>query len=334
MSHEQMWIDVGKLIREHAPDKNGNALPPDLTSGSYEFRDLTNTGVGTLFEGKIIYDKTYGHVVYGCGTCCGYAQAKLFFNPLGVPLSLTSGDGVDGYENCSLTWDDVSDSFYNKWSTAYTAIATVDYYGTHTGVSVASTTSNTLAYLDGNKHAPLCPQQLFNPSGGVNAVAIPVNFRQVNVSPLSNGILQFVYEWDSSSGKTSDLANCVIGEIVTYPGIASPYVWTSPPYNQPNPLFPNPFTSSITATNVLIAPYNHTGFADNHDHPTFRTPYKYDDFVSTQYYRFSCTNYQAGAWVNMAGPISIERTVKQNSNGTWQYTVMKSGSSASVNPLP
>ncbi len=68
---EQMWIDVGKLIREQVPDKNGKALPQDLTSGSYEFRDLTNTGVGTLFEGKVIYDKTYGHVAYGCAACCG-----------------------------------------------------------------------------------------------------------------------------------------------------------------------------------------------------------------------------------------------------------------------
>jgi hypothetical protein len=57
-----MWIDVGKLIRERVPDKNGKTLPADLTSGSYKFRDLTNIGVGTLFEGKVIYDKTYGHV--------------------------------------------------------------------------------------------------------------------------------------------------------------------------------------------------------------------------------------------------------------------------------
>jgi hypothetical protein len=51
---EQMWIDVGKLIREHVPDKNGNVLLPELTSGTYEFRDLTNKGVGALFEGKVV----------------------------------------------------------------------------------------------------------------------------------------------------------------------------------------------------------------------------------------------------------------------------------------
>jgi hypothetical protein len=62
--HEQMWIGVGKLIREQVADKNGNTLPGDLTSGSYEFRDLTNKGVGNLFEGKVVYDKTYGHATF------------------------------------------------------------------------------------------------------------------------------------------------------------------------------------------------------------------------------------------------------------------------------
>ncbi len=49
---EQMWIDVGKLIREQVPDKNGNVLPNTLTSGSYQFRDLTNKAIGSLFEGR------------------------------------------------------------------------------------------------------------------------------------------------------------------------------------------------------------------------------------------------------------------------------------------
>lgn len=163
-----MWVDIGNLIREKVPDKRGNVLPPDITSGSYEFRDLTNTGVGKLFEGKITYDKTYGHVAYGCGTCCGYAQPKVFYNPLGVPVAFTSGDGVNAYENCSLTWDDVSDSFCNNWYGNNTAIVTVDAYGTHTGVSLGSTTSRTLGTLDGVKHAPQCPPQQYSPAGQAN----------------------------------------------------------------------------------------------------------------------------------------------------------------------
>jgi hypothetical protein len=171
---EQMWIDVGKLIREHVPDKNGKTLPADLTMGSYEFRDLTNKGVGTLFEGKIIYDKTYGHVVYGCGTCCGYGLPKVFYDPLGVPMSATAGQGATAYENCYRTWDDVSDSFWNTWTSNNTALVTVDYYGTHTGHSQGSTSSYALAYLDGTLHAPSCPRQLRNPNGGVH-VQVPTS---------------------------------------------------------------------------------------------------------------------------------------------------------------
>ena len=89
-----MWIDVGKLIREHVPDKNGNTLPADLTSGTYEFRDLTDPAIGSLFEGKVTYDKTYGHVTYGCGgNCCYDSQPWLYFNPLGIPI--TSGAAND-----------------------------------------------------------------------------------------------------------------------------------------------------------------------------------------------------------------------------------------------
>src|SRR6266403_6026795 len=164
---EQMWIDVGKLIREHVPDKNGKALPADLTSGSYEFRDLTHTGVGTLFEGKVIYDKTYGHVAYGCAACCGYMSSKVFFDPLDVPLQGTSDDGVDGLDSCSNQYTDVSDSFYGAWSTADTTIATVDYYGTHTGVSVGSTNSQAIAYLPGSAQ-PRCPLKYQGPRGGAN----------------------------------------------------------------------------------------------------------------------------------------------------------------------
>src|SRR6516225_5306280 len=164
---EQMWIDVGKLIREHVPDKNGKTLPADLTSGSYEFRDLTNIGVGSLFEGKVIYDKTYGHVAYGCGTCCGYYQPKFFYDPLLVPVGSTAGNGVTALDQCTQKYDDVSADFYGNWSTANTAIVTVDYYGTHRAVSAGSTTSNTSGWLQHYGHLD-CPDWNPTPRGTAN----------------------------------------------------------------------------------------------------------------------------------------------------------------------
>ncbi len=171
---EQMWMDIGKLIREHILDKNGKTLHADLTSGSYEFRDLTNTGIGTLFEGKVIYDKTYGHVTYGCATCCGYNAATLFFDPIFVPLSGPPGnDGVWGYSVCGQQYEDVSSSFYGNWGSADTSIVTVDSYGVHTPHNVGSTTSSTSGYLEGTAHYPICPAKSFPPSGGAKVAGPP-----------------------------------------------------------------------------------------------------------------------------------------------------------------
>jgi len=164
---EQMWIDVGKLIREHVPDKTGKILPADLTSGSYEFRDLTDKAIGSLFEGKVIYDKTYGHVAYGCAQCCGFVNPTLFYDPLAIPFLGTSPTGVTAYDPCWDTYDDVSGAFYNNWSTVSTTVATADYYATHTGHAVGSTTSNTWGYLAWAV-TRACTRTRFTPSGGDN----------------------------------------------------------------------------------------------------------------------------------------------------------------------
>jgi hypothetical protein len=182
---EQMWIDVGKLIREHVLDKDGNALPADLTSGSYEFRDLTNKHIGNLFEGKVIFDKTYGHVTYGCGPCCGYQAPVPWYNPLGIPLSLVAPNGVDAYNTCDSNLEDVSDAFYYNWSTANGGIATVDYYGNHTGVAVGSTTSNTSGSVQTNKQR-FCPALNYRPSAGAN-VQIPKSLKVLGINILPTG---------------------------------------------------------------------------------------------------------------------------------------------------
>jgi hypothetical protein len=166
---EQMWIDVGKLITGQVPDKNGNALPVGLTSGSYEVRDLTHKGAGTLYEGKVIYDKTYGHAAYGCALCCGYGRPLLPDNPFDINTGSSAGEEVDAPDECQnglLT--DVSDSFFGQWSSDNTSIATVDTYGNVTGVSAGSTIARTFGTLYNNDEYRNCPLQGYRPSGSVN----------------------------------------------------------------------------------------------------------------------------------------------------------------------
>jgi hypothetical protein len=183
---EQMWMDVGKLIREHTPDKNGKTLPTDVTSGSFEFRDLTNTGIGTLFEGKIVYDKTYGHVTYGCSLCCGYQPpAFLAFDPLAIPFLGTSQNGVWAYDPCLDVNLDVTGYFYSNWSTLNTAIATVNPSGQHTGVSVGSTITDTWGDLASSTYR-LCPIRVFPPQGGSNVMPV-VTIGSLSQNPILKG---------------------------------------------------------------------------------------------------------------------------------------------------
>jgi len=159
------------------------------------------------------------------------------------------------------------------------------------------------------------------------AVATPVNFRQTSVMNAGNGDLRFQYAWDSSTGNLADLSACVVGEIVTYPGSANPFPLPSPPF--PADSFNNPTIINLAATNG--------GLQDDHmlsPSTTFVKPYSYSSVTATQYYRYSCSTYQNGAYVNIKGPLSIVRTVSQNGSGGWEFTVTKSGATAIINPLP
>lgn len=140
--NEQMWVDVGDLIRSGRADIHGKVLPKTLTSGSYQFRDLTNPGTGSLFEGKVIYDLTNGHVTYGCAACCSPRNIFMTFNPFLVGLAASVYDSVSEQDGCGDPVENISGAF-SGWGTANSSIATtLSSNGYHTGHAMGSTTSN------------------------------------------------------------------------------------------------------------------------------------------------------------------------------------------------
>lgn len=185
---QQMWIDVGQLIRNQVSDKNGNTLPSSLAMGSYEIRELTrHAGGGSLFEGKIVYDKKYGSVTYGCGSCCAYKTAKFYFVPLGVPLDGFADQGVEVIDTCSGTWVDITSDFDNTWSTANQSVATVDAYGTHGGVATGTTTTRASTEEQVWYKLNDCPILPMTPQGGDN-VTVPSSLQVLSVTVLPDGI--------------------------------------------------------------------------------------------------------------------------------------------------
>jgi hypothetical protein len=155
--------------------------------------------------------------------------------------------------------------------------------------------------------------------------AVPNNFHQVGSGTNNSGTLHFVYAWGSSTGNLADLSQCTIGEIVAYPGVTNPYVWPNPPMNASTP---NPTVINVPAT---LGTFN-----DDHRPPGggFVTPFAAASFTAVQQYRYQCPCASTGNFVPLVTGITIARSVSQNSGqSTWRYTITKSGSSATINPI-
>jgi hypothetical protein len=150
--------------------------------------------------------------------------------------------------------------------------------------------------------------------------AVPVNFTQSGSSANGNGNLVFSYSWGSSTGVLSDLSqcSCKIGEQVYYPN-GNPYIWPRPPWS----------ASSTNPTVDISQSATQVPLIDSYRPGTMVAPYGTASFTATQYYAYTCTAVNNGNPVRVAGPISIVRSVTQNSDGTFKYTITKSGASAS-----
>jgi hypothetical protein len=109
---EQIWANVGDIIRGQIPDKSGKR-----SRRMYELRDLDHIGVGYLYEGKLVIDKTWGHGYYGCAGCCGYTRAVLNPSPLDGGVGTGAYNVADSFDACTASWEDVTDVTYNWAST-------------------------------------------------------------------------------------------------------------------------------------------------------------------------------------------------------------------------
>lgn len=137
---DQMWVDMGTLIRNHIPDVQGNILPSDLTMGAYQLRDLDDTPRASLYEGKVVTDKTYGHATYGCMVCCGYRAAAFVPSASFTTIDGSSYLGLQGLDACGNGFADLS-GYATSWWSGNTAILSVQP-NLITGVSVGSTSDH------------------------------------------------------------------------------------------------------------------------------------------------------------------------------------------------
>ena len=163
-------------------------------------------------------------------------------------------------------------------------------------------------------------------SFAVVSIPVPINFQQTATRDLGNGDLHFVYSWASSTGHLSDLDNCQVGEEVFFTG-SNPFTFP-PPF--PADSSPNPTVNNVPGTDPGLQDDNWLSPST-----TFVAPYFAKTFTANQTFRYECSNYQLGNWNTVLGPLPIVRTVSENSNNSWKFTVTKpTNGTATINPIP
>ena len=122
------------------------------------------------------------------------------------------------------------------------------------------------------------------------------------------------------------MAGCRFGEYLTHPGpLGQPYYF-QPPF--PSCVIQNPMVTDDDA--------RAGGALDTHNlnSTAFRPPYFNSGVAATQIYRFRCPCYNGFNWVTLMGPHSVNYAVSQNLNGSFKYTLSKTGTTATISPLP
>jgi hypothetical protein len=191
------------------------------------------------------------------------------------------------------------------------------------------------------------------------ARAHPVNYRVLTArdSGLANHIAEIteVDIWDSSTGNTPDLKDCMIAESVTYkggtnqpcdPNDSSKGTCLFPP-SPPWPIdfpFTNPVFEVMADDASVLLPLtfmlNKPGLADRSSFPTtgFVKPYSPITITGIQIHNYKCG---AGKWIPFLGPhvkgkpaapdkFTITRQIIQNSSGQWIGTMSKTGTGINV----
>lgn len=136
---KQMWLNFADLIHRRIPDRKGRLLPADLTSGTYDLRDLNPGKGGQLIGSELALDTTLGRQVQpDFDRCCGVGGPDMVPDIIEIPPQENGPIYVQGLD-CNGDYIDISSEF-NDWWSGDNSIAQVTYknsYGAGPGATTA-----------------------------------------------------------------------------------------------------------------------------------------------------------------------------------------------------
>jgi hypothetical protein len=172
---DQMWVNLSQLVRQRIPDRTGNTLPVDVSSVTYDLRDLTPGG-HSLTVGELAVGGAWGFqaVQPPCPECCG--QDVLGFSP--DPIDLATGDtdtvAIDGVLACNGNPAVLTPEF-TVWGSDNTGVAKVSYAKVQ-----AVATGSTTGYANGLVQVPGACGCNFVPAETYVNIMVPPIIQKIN----------------------------------------------------------------------------------------------------------------------------------------------------------
>jgi hypothetical protein len=339
--------DLRAMRDNQVPDERGRTIPLGATRGKIVWSVRGPDSMALLGRSEQA-DLTKGtSSSYACFMCCpnSFRRSRIedylgsIFGPINVPEGGFAS--VRGVEQDTTCYGSMTPEYYmgDTWFSSNSSIAPIDGFGDSADIEglVEGTVTiqgrwevyhytSVYSYEFGTRYCEESSDMTEPDSPAEVKCAVPINFRLFRPPTNTGGVLNFVYTWDSSTGKKGDLSQCTVGEIVTYTG--------SDPYQPPTPPFPvhaprNPTIRDLRATADGLEDIHSPGGSG-----TFVKPYVAASYTGVQTYRYSCPCKNNGAYVTLLGPHNIVRTVSQNPDNTWKYVITKLGQTATIDPLP
>ena len=169
---DQMWVNLAQLVRNRVADRNGNTLPADVSSVTYQVQDLAPGSHG-LMANALALDASFGfQVLPPILRCCG-ANQPVWEPGLFNLLPGASADGqIWGVDQCTGEPINLTPDF-NAWWSDNSGVATVTSQQVH-GVTAGSADAWASGWVtEGN--AAYCTVVHEQPSA-------PINVLQFNVA--------------------------------------------------------------------------------------------------------------------------------------------------------
>lgn len=346
-ANETIALDFRTIRDDQAPDVSGNIIPINLVKGQIAW-----SAIGTenkVMSGRSEQISVSGGVAstYACSNCCPDTFNDGWILPSTDTITIGEEVGFIALQqnrNCNFQPFPPFQVSAN-WISSTPSVASVGYSGEAEGISAGDSTIS--ASWDAETWFPAlseyCEQGFvqanYEAPVTVPPCAYPVNFRQEGAATdIGNGILQFRYTWDSSTGTSSaaidQLYACELIEETGISGSSSNPYYPPPPF--PLSAVPNPggSTGYSMAHRPLIDNHRVPGTPNITTVPVFITPYQNATYTVNQAYKFRCPCYQNYQFQVLLGNINIVRSVSPATGSNWKYTVTKSGASATINPLP